>query len=363
MAQSLLVQQLLQQMLGGQNQMLSPLAPVGKIALAAALRSRQKQDEKKQTAQANSIADVLMQTPQLAASQGQMAPGLAPAPDSSAVQRAFQNNKDVRAMIGGDPNLAQALLMQKYQASLAPPAAPEYDFSTITGPDGKSVRVRTNKATGESEEVYKGGVKPPSVNTSTTVNVGAGKFEEGVGANAADVFGKEYEDATGALENLPSFSRASQLLGDGTVISGTGANALLAAKRLGSTLGFTGGEDVASTEEYLGLTGKFVAQQIKAFGAGTGLSDADREFARQIAGGDITVTPEGLKRLIKMGEKGASGKVSFYNKRRKSLGEKSPLLLDLYPELELEAPSAPAAPADLSGLSDDELLNMVRKKK
>ena len=41
---------------------------------------------------------------------------------------------------------------------------------------------------------------------------------------------------------------------------------------------------------------------IKAFGAGTGLSDADREYALKAAAGDITMTEESLRRIIYLNE-------------------------------------------------------------
>ena len=123
MAQSLLVQQLLQQMLsGGGQQMLSPLAPVGKIALALAMKNAEKKREASDQKQAMSIADVLSPTSPLAvAPQGQPAPGLAPASQApSPVQQSFQQNNLVRAMMGGDPALGQQMLLEKYKAQNAP---------------------------------------------------------------------------------------------------------------------------------------------------------------------------------------------------------------------------------------------------
>jgi len=119
MAQSLLVQQLLQQMLAGNQQMLSPLAPVGKMALAAALKQQQKKQESKDAAQALKIADVLQQTPQLSVAQpGQPAPGLGAPANPAAVQGAFSQNKSLRDVLGGDPDLARALFAKQVESSL-----------------------------------------------------------------------------------------------------------------------------------------------------------------------------------------------------------------------------------------------------
>jgi hypothetical protein len=69
-------------------------------------------------------------------------------------------------------------------------------------------------------------------------------------------------------------------------------------KKMGAELGMS--TDVANSEVFLANAGQMVAKEIQAFGSGTGLSDADRKFTEGMVGGDITVTPEALKRILKI---------------------------------------------------------------
>lgn len=58
-------------------------------------------------------------------------------------------------------------------------------------------------------------------------------------------------------------------------------------------------QKVANTEQYLGSIVNEVATLIKNFGAGTGLSDSDRQFAYQAVGGDITFNEKSLTDLMR----------------------------------------------------------------
>jgi hypothetical protein len=56
----------------------------------------------------------------------------------------------------------------------------------------------------------------------------------------------------------------------------------------------------ANQQEYMANIGKLVGKEITAFGSGTGLSDKDMEFAKDIAGANPVNTPEALTRILKM---------------------------------------------------------------
>ena len=68
-----------------------------------------------------------------------------------------------------------------------------------------------------------------------------------------------------------------------------------------------------NTEAYIALAAPRVADIIQAFGAGTGLSDADREFAAKAAAGDISMTPQSLQRILKILKKASENKLAMYN--------------------------------------------------
>ena len=87
-----------------------------------------------------------------------------------------------------------------------------------------------------------------------------------------------------------------------------------AKSKLNAT-GLTDFTDVARTQEYIGNSVNLVGQVIKQFGAGTGLSDADREFAEKAAAGDITMDRAALQRLVSIAKKVSEFKINLYNER------------------------------------------------
>jgi len=68
--------------------------------------------------------------------------------------------------------------------------------------------------------------------------------------------------------------------------------------------------------------GKQVGTIIKQFGSGTGLSDADREYAEKIVGGKITLTEEAIRKIISINKRAYQNVIRNYNKRAKQVMEK-----------------------------------------
>lgn len=71
---------------------------------------------------------------------------------------------------------------------------------------------------------------------------------------------------------------------------------------------------VANTQSYLAHRGMAVANVIKAFGSGTGLSDADRAYATNIVGGTGTMDPAAMKKLLEIERRGYIGLIKTHNK-------------------------------------------------
>jgi len=181
----------------------------------------------------------------------------------------------------------------------------------------------------------------------TTVNLppAGKKFSETLGETA----GKRLDDfrtkAESAVSSLQNSEQLAPLLNDPKFISGTLANARLAvAKAVGI--------DVSATEAYFAGVGQQVAERITAFGAGTGLSDADREFAKKIAAGEETLSVESIRRIIRINDQSAENVINRYNKERDMLAKKEPEVLDYYPEVKFEKRAAARlSPADQEALN------------
>jgi len=175
----------------------------------------------------------------------------------------------------------------------------------------------------------------------TTVNLppAGKKFSETLGETA----GKRLDDfrtkAESAVSSLQNSEQLAPLLDDPKFISGTLANARLAvAKAVGI--------DVSATESYFAGVGQQVAERITAFGAGTGLSDADREFAKKIAAGEETLSVESIRRIIRINDQSAENVINRYNKERDMLAKKEPEVKDYYPEVKFERRAAAPMSSD-----------------
>jgi hypothetical protein len=109
------------------------------------------------------------------------------------------------------------------------------------------------------------------------------------------------------------------------MITGATAQPELFVRRIKSELSEFLGIDaddpaLQNTEAYIALAAPRVAEIIKNFGAGTGLSDADREFANKAAAGDIAMTAASLQRILKILKKAGENKVDLYNRTVKEMG-------------------------------------------
>jgi hypothetical protein len=155
---------------------------------------------------------------------------------------------------------------------------------------------------------------------STNINVDTGQAGDIASRNVLARDQQFYVDTIEpALSSVPNIKYMEKMLNvvgdDGKVITGKLANQELFLKSLAQDIGMGEFPDVASTEAYLGTSGRLVGSVIRLFGAGTGLSDADREFAKKIAAGDITMDKEALKRLISLAKSGINNQINLFNNR------------------------------------------------
>jgi len=125
--------------------------------------------------------------------------------------------------------------------------------------------------------------------------------------------GKEVEQLVSTWDTIKN---AKDLL-DAGMITGTGAEFLTnMGNFLSSRMGITFAEDpVANSQAYSAMMGRQVGQIIKQFGSGTGLSDADREYAEKIVAGKITLNEKALRRLIDINEKAMKRVHRVYSKK------------------------------------------------
>lgn len=131
------------------------------------------------------------------------------------------------------------------------------------------------------------------------------------------------QDARNMIELI---DRQTGLL-EGGMPTGLAANVELNLRRFGELIGLPYDPAVTNAETFISEAGKIVADQIKDFGSGTGLSDADREYAKLIAAADITTQQEALFSLLNIRRNAMVKTVENFNKVRtataKRVGEQN----------------------------------------
>lgn len=132
---------------------------------------------------------------------------------------------------------------------------------------------------------------------------------------------------------------------EGGMPTGLLAETELNLRRFGELIGLPYDPNVTNAQEFVSEAGKIVADQIKDFGSGTGLSDADREYAKLIAAADITTQQEALFNLLKIRRRAMVETVNNFNKVRtataKRVGEQN---MTSFPSITMpEEPEAPEA--------------------
>jgi|GEM_PF-6970803 hypothetical protein len=181
---------------------------------------------------------------------------------------------------------------------------------------------------------------PTSPGTSVNVSTGAGAYAK-LGDEMAKAVLEGRADAVGAQTGLRGLLEARKIIDSG-IVTGTGANFItdfgnLVVSRLGME---DKGNAVANTQAFAATMGIQVGQIIKQFGAGTGLSDADREYAEKIVGGNITVSEGAIRKLMEINERAFRNVISAHNKRAAQVAANQPEGQILLYDLAVEMPGA-----------------------
>jgi len=172
---------------------------------------------------------------------------------------------------------------------------------------------------------------PPQVQRVETIASGMADELTKVGAKR---FAEAHDNARLAADALGSVNRTLPTIDN--MFTGAGAELKLNIARYARAFGVdvVDPSTIADTESYIAESGRRVAQYITNLGAGTGLSDADREYAQKVVAGNITVDSEALKRLLGVIKASSQRTIKNYRSLRtsveKELGEANKGSLALY---------------------------------
>ena len=131
---------------------------------------------------------------------------------------------------------------------------------------------------------------------------------------------KSFNDAEQAVSSLFTIETGLDLLEQG-INTGAFAKQENAARAILNKVGFTEDDSVGATQAYTATLGNLVGQIIKQFGAGTGLSDADREYALGIAGGNINFDEYALRKILDIQKRVQIAIIKRHNQKASALPE------------------------------------------
>lgn len=119
------------------------------------------------------------------------------------------------------------------------------------------------------------------------------------------------------------------------MITGAGADFLVSFNQALKTAGIDAGyaDAAANSQAFAANMAGNVGRLIKQFGAGTGLSDADREFATAMAGGKIALDAKAISRILDINEKVARNTIKRHNKDVEGIKTNIPLKVEVPPEV------------------------------
>jgi hypothetical protein len=162
-------------------------------------------------------------------------------------------------------------------------------------------------------------------------------FETQLGKGQADRIIASQVAAQDAAAIIDTVKTGRNIMKSG-MITGAGADFLVNLNQGLKTAGIDAGyaDAAANSQAFAANMAGNVGRLIKQFGAGTGLSDADREFATAMAGGRISVDAKAINRILDINEKAARNTITRHNKDVKGIKTNIPL------EVEMPA-TAPAA--------------------
>ena len=185
----------------------------------------------------------------------------------------------------------------------------------------------------QKRKLYSGPVDRSTSNVTATANARLpaqeGAFETGLGKGQSDRILANQVVAQDAAAILETNQVGRDLLKSGA-ITGTGADFFVgfnnALKQVGIDFGYA--DAAANSQAYAAAMGANVGRIIKQFGAGTGLSDDDRKFAEQMAGGKISLTETALRRILDINDKVANRAIDLHNKNVSGIKTNIPLTVE-----------------------------------
>jgi len=152
---------------------------------------------------------------------------------------------------------------------------------------------------------------------------------------------KSQEGANAARDEITAIHRSREQLDQpGGIFSGAGADVRLKVAKVADYLGVPNADKIANTEAFGAAIGARVLSLVKGLGSGAGISNADRDYAAGMAGGNIKLDEKSIRRILDIGEQAARSKIDLHNQNAAKMVGSTPALKDYAEVYKVEAPGA-----------------------
>jgi hypothetical protein len=176
-------------------------------------------------------------------------------------------------------------------------------------------------------------------------------FETELGKEQAGDLIKSRAAARDAVAIIDTVKTGRDIMKSG-MITGAGAEFLVNLNQGLKTVGIDAGyaDAAANSQAFAANMANNVGKLIKQFGAGTGLSNADREYAEKMAGSKITLDAKAIDRILDINERASRNVISRHNKDVKGIKTNIPLEVEMPPEIKTPAAVVTAPPSAIEYL-------------
>lgn len=205
---------------------------------------------------------------------------------------------------GKKPDPKDALELEKMQLEINKMRNPQ-TFRTLTDEEEASLGLDTSKSYQRGPD----GKVDQIGGSGQTINLGDTSDKQ-----IFEAMSDSATSARSAANGLTSLREARTAL-DGGIISGTGADYNLGLQKIGAALGVTDPKAIINTETFRSAIAPQVAAVMNATVGSSQISNADREFAQQAAGGSINLDSQSIRRLLDIMERAGNAAIQSHRDR------------------------------------------------
>ena len=153
-------------------------------------------------------------------------------------------------------------------------------------------------------------------------------FETELGKGQAEELLKGRKASDDAVQIINTVNEGRKIMKQG-MVTGFGANVIVGIGQSLKQAGIDfGGDATSNAQAFSANMAQNVGKIIKQFGSGTGLSDADREYAIRMAGGQIALDANAINKILDINERQARWIIRQHNTRAKGVKSNIPLTVD-----------------------------------